>query len=281
MNYSCFELTVANHVAHIRLNRPEKANSMISAFWTELPTAVTALSREASARVIVISAEGKHFSSGMDISVFTDGGLDTPAGTTPFIGAEAFRHYCMALQDAFTCLEEARMPVLVAIQGAAVGGAMDLITACDCRYATRDAFFSIHETAIGMTADVGTYPRLVKLIPEGWARQMSYTAERISAEKAHTIGLLNEVYDSAEEMLEAVMNIAQQIAANSPLAVTGAKRMVNYARDHSTADSLDYIATWNASMLDGNAIRQTFAAQAKGENPQYDDLLTVKTTAGE
>ena len=173
------------------------------------------------------------------------------------------------------------MPVLVAVQGAAVGGAMDLITACDCRYATRDAFFSVHETAIGMTADVGTYPRLVKLIPEGWARQMSYTAERISAEKACGIGLVNEVYDSADEMLDAVMGIAKQIAANSPLAVTGAKRMVNYARDHSTADGLDYIATWNASMLDGDAIRRTFMAQAKGDAPEYEDLLSVKKTAGE
>ena len=190
MSYECFELEVANGIAHIRLNRPEKANSMIPSFWTELPAAVNTLSREASARVLVISAEGKHFSSGMDISVFTDGGLDSPAGTNPSIGAEAFRHHCMALQSAFTCLEEARMPVLVAIQGAAVGGAMDFITACDCRYATKDAFFSIHETAIGMTADVGTYPRLVKLISEGWARQMSYTAQRIGAEKAQTIGLV-------------------------------------------------------------------------------------------
>jgi enoyl-CoA hydratase len=254
---------------------------MIPSFWTELPDAVNTLSREASARVLVISAAGKHFSSGMDVSVFTDGGLDGPAGTNPSVGAEAFRHHCMALQSAFTCLEEARMPVLVAIQGAAVGGAMDFITACDCRYATKDAFFSIHETAIGMTADVGTYPRLVKLISEGWARQMSYTAERISAEKAQTIGLVNEVYDSAEEMFEAVMGIAKQIAANSPLAVTGAKRMVNYARDHSTADGLDYIATWNASMLDGEAIRQTFMAQAKGDQPEYEDLLAVKKTAGE
>ena len=174
MGYECFDLTVAEGIAHIRFNRPDKANSMIPSFWTELPDAVNALSREAEARVIVLSAEGRHFSSGMDIAVFTEGGLEGPDSDSRFVRAEAFRHHCMALQDAFTCLEEARMPVLVAIQGAAVGGAMDLITACDCRYATKDAFFSVHETAIGMTADVGTYPRLVKLIPEGWARQMSY-----------------------------------------------------------------------------------------------------------
>ena len=281
MSYECFDLTVAEGIAHIRFNRPDKANSMIPSFWTELPDAVNALSREAEARVIVLSAEGRHFSSGMDIAVFTDGGLEGPDSDSRFVRAEAFRHHCMALQDAFTCLEEARMPVLVAIQGAAVGGAMDLITACDCRYATKDAFFSVHETAIGMTADVGTYPRLVKLIPEGWARQMSYTAERVSADKARDIGIVNEVYDTAEDMLEAVMNIARQIAAHAPLAVSGAKRMVNYARDHTTADGLDYIATWNAAMLDGEAIRTFYMAQAQGEKPEYDALLPVKKTAGE
>jgi len=131
MSYECFDLTVAEGIAHIRFNRPDKANSMIPSFWTELPDAVNALSREAEARVIVLSAEGRHFSSGMDIAVFTDGGLEGPDSDSRFVRAEAFRHHCMALQDAFTCLEEARMPVLVAIQGAAVGGAMDLITACD------------------------------------------------------------------------------------------------------------------------------------------------------
>ena len=281
MGYECFDLTVAEGIAHIRFNRPDKANSMIPSFWTELPDAVNALSREAEARVIVLSAEGRHFSSGMDIAVFTDGGLEGPDSDSRVVRAEAFRHHCMALQDAFTCLEEARMPVLGAIQGAAVGGAMDLITACDCRYATKDAFFSVHETAIGMTADVGTYPRLVKLIPEGWARQMSYTAERVSADKARDIGLVNEVYDTAEGMLEAVMNIARQIAAHAPLAVSGAKRMVNYARDPTTADGLDYIATWNAAMLDGEAIRTSYMAQAQGEKPEYDALLPVKKTAGE
>ena len=149
---------------------------------------------------------------------------------------------------------------------------MDFITACDCRYATKDAFFSVHETAIGMTADVGTYPRLVKLIPEGWARQMSYTAERVYAEKACDIGLINEVYDSVEEMMDGVMAIARQIAGNAPLAVSGAKRMINYARGHTTADGLDYIAVWNASMLDGEAVRNTFMAQAKGEKPEYEEL---------
>ncbi len=275
MTYTCFELTIADHIAHIRFNRPEKANSMIREFWSELPAAVNEISNGAKARVLVLSSEGKHFSSGMDISVFMDGDHDRNAGN-PHLSAELFVHNVGYLQDAFSALENARMPVLAACQGGVIGGAVDLVTAADCRYATQDAFFCIQETAIGMTADVGTYPRLAKLIPEGWARQMSYTAERLPAEKAREIGLVNEVYATAEEMLDAVMAIADQIAAHSPLAVSGAKRMINYARDHSTADALDYVGVWNAAMLNGGDIRKAFMAKAEKKVAEFDDLKPVK-----
>ncbi len=275
MSYSCFSLDIADSIAHLRLNRPEKANSMIKEFWTELPAAINEISDEAKARVIVISSEGKHFSAGMDISVFMDGDLDGETHNR-HVNAEAFRHHVKSLQDTFTCLEEARMPVLAACQGGVIGGAVDFVTACDCRYASADAFFCIQETAIGMTADVGTYPRLAKVIPEGWARQMSYTAERVPAETAKSIGLVNEVYESADAMLDGVMGIARQIAAHAPLAVTGAKRMINYARDHSTADSLDYIGLWNASMLNSEDIKKTYMAKAQKAAPQYDELRPVK-----
>ncbi|MEL7490239.1 MAG: crotonase/enoyl-CoA hydratase family protein [Pseudomonadota bacterium] len=275
MSYNCFSLDIADSIAHLRLNRPEKANSMIKEFWTELPAAINDISDEAKARVIVISSEGKHFSAGMDISVFMDGDLDGETHNR-HVNAEAFRHHVKSLQDTFTCLEEARMPVLAACQGGVIGGAVDFVTACDCRYASADAFFCIQETAIGMTADVGTYPRLAKVIPEGWARQMSYTAERVPAETAKAIGLVNEVYESADAMLDGVMGIARQIAAHAPLAVTGAKRMINYARDHSTADSLDYIGLWNASMLNSEDIKKTYMAKAQKAAPQYDELRPVK-----
>lgn len=275
MSYSCFTVEITDAIAHIRFNRPDKANSMIPEFWLELPKAVNDISDNAKARVIVLSAEGKHFSSGMDISVFMQGALGDDDNNRE-LQAEHFRHSTKILQDAFTALENARIPVLAAIQGACVGGGIDMITACDCRYATKDSFFCIQETAIGMTADVGTYPRLTKLIPEGWARQLSYTAERIDGQKAKELGLVNEVYDSAEEVLEATMAIARQIAAHSPLAVSGAKRMVNYSRDHSTADSLDYIVTWNAGMLRGDDIREAYTAQMEKRAPQFADLKPVR-----
>lgn len=274
MTYSCFTVSIADHIAHIRLNRPEKANSMIPEFWREFPEAVDKISGDGEARVIVISSEGKHFTAGMDISVFMSNALDAEASNS-HVSAEAFRHKVRMLQNTFSCLERARQPVLAAVQGGAIGAGVDLTTACDCRYASSDAFFCVQETAIGMTADVGTFPRLMRIIPEGWARQMAYTGERLSAAKAKEIGLVNEVYENAEALLEGVMGIARQIAAHSPLAVTGCKAMANYARDHSTADALDYIGLWNAAMLRPEDIREAYMAKSEKRAPAFDPLRKI------
>jgi enoyl-CoA hydratase len=274
MSYACFTVTLADHIAHIRLNRPDKANSMIPEFWREFPAAVDRISNDGEARVIVISAEGKHFTAGMDISVFMAGALDGDAANA-HVSAEAFRRKIRMLQDTFSCLERARQPALAAIQGGAIGAGVDLATACDCRYASADAFFCVQETAIGMTADVGTFPRLVRIIPEGWARQMAFTAERVPAAKAKEIGLVNEVFPDAQSLLEGVMAIARQIAAHSPLAVTGCKAMANYARDHSTADALDYIALWNAAMLRPSDIRESYIAKSERRAPTFDPLKKI------
>jgi enoyl-CoA hydratase len=275
MKYSCFAVEVADHIAHIRFNRPEKANSMIPEFWRELPEAVNDISDNAKARVIVISSEGKHFTAGMDISVFMQGGLDADAQSRE-VDAELFRHTVAMLQQTFSALENARQPVLAAIQGGAIGAGVDLATAADCRYASADAFFCVQETAIGMTADVGTFPRLARIIPEGWARQMAYTAERLPASKAKEIGLVNEVFETPAALLDGVMEIAAKIAAHSPLAVTGCKRMINYSRDHSTADALDYIAIWNAAMLSTGDIRESFIAKTEKRAPNFAALKPVK-----
>ena len=275
MAYTCFTVDIADHIAHIRFNRPDKANSMIPEFWRELPEAINDISDNARARVIVLSSEGKHFSSGMDISVFMQGGLD-PDESNRELDAELFTHKVKALQNTFSALENARQPVLAAIQGGAIGAGVDLVTACDCRYASEDAFFCIQETAVGMTADVGTFPRLARLIPEGWARQMSYTAERLPASKAKEIGLVNEVFASHEALLAGVMEIAGKIAVHSPLAVTGCKAMINYSRDHSTADALNYIGVWNAGMLRADDIKESFIAKMEKRAPKFADLKKIK-----
>lgn len=277
MSYTCFDVKIEGHVAHIQLKRPEAFNSMTRDFWNELPEIVNDINEHAKARCIVISSTGKHFSSGMDLGVFTDPGAGV-ADTEVERGRQrhAFRDWVKRLQGSFNCLDDARMPVLVAIQGGCIGGAVDMTSACDIRYATKDAFFCIQEINIGMTADVGTFPRLCHLIPQGWVREMSYTGRRLPAEQAKAIGLVNEVYDSHEEMVAAVMATAKEIASKSPLAVAGSKVMINYARDHSINDTLDYIATWQTGMFTPADMMESFTAKGEKREANFDDIQPLR-----
>ncbi len=275
MSPTCFDVSIDDHIAHIRLNRPEAFNSMIRAFWSELPEIVRDIDVNAKARVIVISSTGKHFSSGMDLGVFAEAGVGGNDGD-PFARAEAMRAQVKRLQETFSCLDRARMPVLAAVQGGCIGGAVDLVTACDIRYATADAFFVIQEINIGMTADVGTFPRLCRIIPEGWVRELAYTGRRLPAGKAREIGLVNETFPSHEALLAHVLETAREIASKAPLAVTGSKVMINYSRDHSTEAALDYIATWQAGMFAPPHMAEAFAAKQQNRAPSFPDLLPIK-----
>ena len=183
------------------------------------------------------------------------------------------------MQRSLSCLEECRIPVLAAVQGGCIGGGVDMVSACDMRYATEDAYFTIFEINIGMTADVGTFPRLCKLIPEGIVRELAYTGRRMSAAEAKQIGLVNRVYADQDAMLEGVFDLAGEIASKPPLAVYGCKRMINYARDHSTADGLDYIAIWNASFLQGAEMQEAMLANQQKRPGEFVDL-PKKRSAG-
>jgi enoyl-CoA hydratase len=278
MTYQCFDVSITDRIAHVVLNRPEKRNNMIRAFWDELPRIIQDIDGNARARVIVISSTGPHFSSGIDTSMFADNsiapGADAQRAARLQHGARFYDHV-LHLQRTFTALEQCRIPVLAAIQGGCIGGGVDLITACDMRYATEDAFITIFETNIGMTADVGTFPRLVKLIPEGIVRELAYTGRRMGAREAQACGLVNRVFADHTSLIAEVMAIAREIAAKAPLAVYGCKRMINYARDHSTADGLDYIGIWNASMLQKEEILE--AMQANGDK-RAGDFAELPTT---
>jgi enoyl-CoA hydratase len=164
------------------------------------------------------------------------------------------------------------MPVIAAVQGGCIGGGVDMICACDLRYCSEDAFFCVQETNLGMTADVGTLQRLPKLVPEGIAREMAYTGRRLPAARAREVGLVNGVYPDAAALLAGVLEIAKEIAARSPLAVWGCKEMLNYARDHSVADGLDHVATWQAGMFHGDDLAEAMRARAEGREPVYEDL---------
>lgn len=275
--YTCFNVETKDKVAHIQLKRGDAFNTMNRAFWNELPAIVNKINDEGSARAIVISSTGKHFSAGMDLSVFTDGqGVAGGGGETGRVRAN-LRSEVHRLQKTFSCLDEARMPVLMAVQGGCIGGAVDMSTCADMRYATKDAFFVIQEINLAMTADVGTFPRLCHLLPQGLVRELAYAGRRLSAKKAYDLGFVNELFDSQEQMLNHVLELAGEIATKSPLAVHGSKVMINYARDHSIADGLDYIATWQAGMFNPTAdMMESFKAKQEKRAPVYDDLLPLR-----
>jgi len=271
VSYECFSVDITDNIAHVILNRPEKRNAMNLAFWRELPQIIRDIDDNATARVIVISSTGPHFSAGLDLSMFEGGG---ESGQRPDRNQRAVASYnhILHMQKTFNCLEECRLPVIAAVQGGAIGGGVDLSTACDIRYATEDAFFTIQEINIALTADAGTFPRLVKLIPEGIVRELAYTGRAMPAAEAQQVGLVNRVFPDQHAMLAGVMEIAAQIAAKAPVAVYGSKRMINYARDHSTADALDYISIWNTSMMNNEEILEAIKAKAEQRPGQFVDL---------
>ncbi|HHI89042.1 MAG TPA: enoyl-CoA hydratase [Hellea balneolensis] len=270
-----FELSIDNKIAHIRLNRPGKRNALAAEFWTEFPKTITDIDAEAKARVIVISATGPIFCAGIDLSMLAQGiggGLEK---TDPQYGA-AFLAKVQTLQDTFSALEACRLPVLVAVQGGCLGAGVDMITAADLRYCTSEAYFAITEIDVGMTADVGTFPRLLNHLPEGIVRELAYTGRKMRAEEARHYGLVNAVYDTQDEMLSAVMETARQIAEKAPLAVYGCKAAITYGRDHSTRDALARIALWNASFLSPSEIMEAVQARAQDRPGNFKDLPKTK-----
>ena len=273
MAYECFDIDLHDYVAHIVLKRPEKRNSMISAFWRELPALIEELDSTGAIRAIVISSTGPHFTSGMDLSVFatdtegTNGAVDDHAAY-----AARFYQTIKKLQHCFSSLESARMPVLAAVQGGCIGAGVDMISACDMRYATEDAFFVIQETNLAMTADVGTFPRLCKLIPDGIVRELAYTGRAMTGPEAYEFGLVNQLFPDSETLLDAVMDIAQQIAAKSPMTIHGCKKMILHARDHTVADTLDYVGLWNASFFEPAQIAEAMSAQREQRPPTFKSL---------
>ena len=271
MEYKCFKYSLEDHIAHVTLSRGNKLNTMIKAFWSELPYLIDEISNNGEARVVLISAEGKHFTAGMDLENFSDSEL---AGSNDHQGIqnEAIYRLTKDLQYSFSSLEKSRVPVIVAIQGACVGGGVDMISACDIRYATEDAFFSIHETNLGLVADVGTLQRLPKLIPEGIVRELALTGRKLQAAEAEKYGLVSAIFDNKKDMMEHAMKTAKEIANKSPLAISGIKEVINYSRDHTVDESLNYVALWNAAMKYEDDLKETFIAKIEKREEVFKGL---------
>ncbi len=270
-----FRITHDGPVATLTLSNPEKRNSMDAHFWEDFPAAVRELDKSGDTRVLVIASEGPHFSAGIDLSVL--------AGSKPDVGAASgldFYHSVKRMQQTFSCLEDARMPVIAAVQGGCFGAGVDLVTACDMRVCAEDAFFTIYEVVVGMTADVGTFPRILNLLPEGIVRELSYTGRKFKADEALRLGFVNRVGADAQATLSAAYELAHDIAAKAPLAVAGCKDIINYSRDHKTDEALDRIAIWNASMLQSSEVMAAMTAKQTGEPGEFTKLPRFRSIDG-
>ena len=265
----CFTLTQQDQVAHLVLNRADAMNTMNPAFWRELDEVLTTLHRDGQARALVISSTGKHFSAGMALETF--GGAIAMDDRTPE-GRSAMFDLLTEMQSTFTKMETLRIPVIAAIQGGCIGGAVDMVTACCIRYATADAFFCIQEINIGMVADVGTLQRLPKLIPLGVVKELAYTGRRLPAARALGYGLVNEVFDTHEAMVAAALQCAREIASKPPVAIWGTKQVIHYARDHSVDDALRQMGWVQGAIWSNAHVGEAVTAMKQKRAGTFPDL---------
>jgi len=269
--YTAFDYDVTDRVATITLNQPQKRNAMSQDFWHDMKAVFGEIAEDPSVRAVVIASTGPHFTAGIDLALLAQV-MQATAGLEESRKREKLRRTLLDFQESFNVMEASRVPVLAAIHGGCIGGGIDMITAADMRYCTADAFFLVKEIEVGMTADVGTLQRLPRVMPDGLARELCYTGRRMMADEAKACGLVNAVFPDHQALLDEVTAMARHIAGHSPLAVTGTKEMLNYTRDHSIADGLNYIATWNAGMLVSEDLIKAAAAAQTKEPVEYDDL---------
>ena len=270
MELTTLTLEVADAVATVTMVRPQALNTMNKEFWTELIEVFAAIDADPSVRAVVIASTGKHFTAGLDLqwAGSTLGGPPGDAGRA----REAFRRHIHAMQETFSVVDRCRVPVIAVVQGGCIGGGVDFVTACDMRIGTADCFFTVQEINIAIVADVGTLQRIPHLLPQGLVRELAYTGRRFPADEAKAHGFLNRVEPDHAAALASARALALEIAARSPLAMTGIKTVLNYGRDHSIADGLEYVALWNAAMLQGEDVPAAVGAQMRKESARFADL---------
>ena len=270
----CFSLTIENHIAHLVLKRAEALNTMGPRFWGELDTVLTDLHKNNAARALVISSTGKHFSAGMALDAFA--GSVQMDDQSPE-GRAAIFDNLTAMQATFTKLETLRIPVIAALHGGVIGGAVDMVTACCIRYGSKDTFFCIQEINIGMVADVGTLQRLPKLVPLAVVKELAYTGRRMGADKALGYGLLNAVFDTHEQTVQAALQCAAEIASKPPVAIWGTKQAVHYARDHTVDEALKQMGWLQAAIWSNRHVGEAVTAFQGKRTGNYPDLAELKS----
>ncbi|CAN6971731.1 hypothetical protein IGI04_034785 [Brassica rapa subsp. trilocularis] len=274
-SYKTLEIVRKNtdsSVFHLILNRPSQLNALSLDFFDELPEALSSLDQNPDVSVIILSGAGKHFCSGIDLASLSSISAQASSGGDRGRSSEGLRRRIKSMQAAITAVEECRKPVIAAVHGACIGGGVDLVTACDVRYCSEEAFFSIKEVDLAIVADLGTLQRLPRIVGHAKAMELALTARRFSGSEAKDLGLVSHVFGSKSELDKGVTMIAERIAAKSPLAVTGTKAVLLRSREMSVEQGLDYVATWNSGMLISNDLNEAVSAQMMKRQPRFSKL---------
>jgi enoyl-CoA hydratase len=264
------------HVATVWLDRPEARNAFAPEFWQDFPRIIDALGADPETRAIVIAAKGPSFTAGIDLKAFgpafMGGGADPDVGDQPTsdVGKRlALYASIKQMQRTFSSVAECPKPVIAAVHSHCIGAGVDLITACDIRYASEDAVFSVRETKIAMVADVGTLQRLPDIVDPGTLAEMVYTGRDYTAAEAHRIGLVGRVLPDADAVRATAIDVAHEIAANSPLAVQGAKAVLRAGEGRTVSEHLDYVALWNSAFLASNDFIEATMAFLQKRDPEF------------
>jgi enoyl-CoA hydratase/carnithine racemase len=259
-----FKIVKEGYVAWLVLNRPEKRNSMTDEFFTELGESFRTFDADPEVRVVVVRAEGKGFTAGLDLAA-----ASSLIGDGSAANREALRKRILAIQDAISAVERCRKPVIAAVHGWCIGGGVDLTSACDIRLAARDAVFSIRETRIGIIADLGTLQRLPSIIGHGWTRELALTGRDFTAEEALKMGFITRLCEDRDTLLREAKTLADVIAGLPPLTVQGTKEVLLQSRDEGVGPGLAYVAQKNAAQIPSEDMLEAVAAFLEKRQPTF------------
>lgn len=267
--YQTLKITYDHHIAEIRLNRPEMANALNFVMWDEIRQAIEWVDNQPAVRVVLLTGAGLNFCSGIDVNDLAS----ILSTDQPCEGRrrEQLLYQLLKMQDSFTAIEKCKKPVIAAIQKACVGAGLDLISACDIRLCSEDAFFAIKEVDLGIVADMGVLQRLSVILNNSTLLELAYTGRNVSAMEAKALGLVTQVLPSHESVLFEARKMAALIACKSPLTIRGIKKVIHYSRDHSVSDSLEYVATWNAAMLLSDDLMEALSAYQQKRAKVFQD----------
>jgi len=260
-----FKVEQDGYIAWLTLNRPDHRNIMGLAFFKELTKHFERFDEDPSVRAVVIKAEGKSFTAGLDLLEFGSllgGGIGADT-------REQLRKTILQCQESMNAIEKCRKPVIAAVHSHCIGSGVDLLCACDIRMATKDAIFSIRETRMGLIADLGTLQRLPHIIGHGWFRELALTGRDFTSQEALQMGFITRIGEDRQGLYEEAKEIASQIAACPPLAVQGAKEVILYSRDHGVNAGLHYVAQKNAAALPSEDVTEAMSAFMEKRTPVF------------